>query len=156
MKKLIKLRVDDAITPLRKYLDKGAFPLPARGWIRFVREALQMTSSQLASRMSISQPTLSRMEAGEVAGTVTMNTLRKAAHAVNCELYYAFVPRTSLSQSLEQEAYARAKSILERVNRTMSLENQELEINSQSKLLEEITKDLIDNKKVWRSTLDQR
>lgn len=151
MKNLIKLRIDDAMTPFRKYMERKALPLPMQGWIKFVRESLQMTSTQLASRMNISQPTLSRMEAGEVVGTITMNTLRRAAHALNCELYYAFVPRTSLSQSLEEEAHTRAKSILERVNRTMSLENQEPDMSAQRKLLEEITRDLIDSKRVWSS-----
>jgi predicted DNA-binding mobile mystery protein A len=76
---------------------------PHLGWIRYVRDALNMNGHQLARRMGIRQPTLARLEQKEREGTVTLGALRRAANALGCELVYSLVPRTSLADVVEAQ-----------------------------------------------------
>lgn len=99
-------------------------PRPPRGWVRAVRDALGITSRQLAARMGLAQSTIIALEKGEAAGTVTLNTMREAAEALNCQLVYALAPRTSLTDMVQQRARALAKKKLARVRHTMRLEGQ--------------------------------
>jgi len=126
----------------RKHLDKALFPFkevesqlrPPRGWVRAIRDALGMTSRQLAARMGLSQSTIAALEKGEVADTVTLKTLREAAAALDCQLVYALVPRTTLDQMVRERANSIAEKNLARVHHTMRLENQALR---DSELVEE-------------------
>jgi predicted DNA-binding mobile mystery protein A len=116
----------------RKHLDRtlsayrtaGGQSRPPKGWVRAIRDALGMTSRQLAARMGLSQSTVTAMEQGEEADTVTLKTLRHAAEALDCELVYALVPRTSLDETVRRRARAKASEHLARVQHTMRLEDQ--------------------------------
>jgi predicted DNA-binding mobile mystery protein A len=65
---------------------------PVHGWIREVREALGMSAKQLAKRLKRSQPAISLLERAETKGTIRLGTLRKAAEAMGCQLYYLIAP----------------------------------------------------------------
>jgi len=65
---------------------KDAFDLGAR--VRFERERLGLTQSELAERMGTSQPTIARLEAGGV--TPSLDTLHRAAEALGLELVVDF------------------------------------------------------------------
>src|SRR6266567_3571094 len=69
---------------------------PVRGWIKAIREALGMSSAQLAKRLKIKQPTVTAMEQSELKGTIQLATLRRIAAAMNCTLVYALVPNDPL------------------------------------------------------------
>src|SRR5689334_6307097 len=96
----------------RKALDKRfqemkpyhTFERPPKGWLRAVRDALGMTTTQLAKRLKISQPTLFEYEKREVEGSLTLNTLEKAAQAMGCRLIYAIVPEDSLEAIVHKQA----------------------------------------------------
>ena len=53
-----------------------------------------------------------------------MATLRKLAQALDCELQYALVPRTSLAQQIQDRAHAVAKEQLQPIAHSMALEDQ--------------------------------
>ena len=116
----------------RKHLDRRLAPLgktqdlarPPRGWIRAIREAIGMTTAQLAARTGVSQSRVPRIEQGEVQGSVTLKTLRTIAEAMDCTLVYALVPNDSLEQMVRKRAAAIAVQHLKRTNQTMKLENQ--------------------------------
>ncbi len=98
---------------------------PRLGWVRAVRDALGMTTRQLASRMGVSQPSVVKLEQSEANGTVQLATLRRAADALNCDLVYALVPREgSLEQTVLTQARHRATSLVDAVDRSMELEDQ--------------------------------
>ena len=84
---------------LAPYLEVHRRP-PARGWVRAVRDALGMTAEQLGERMGITQPSVNRLELSEAAGTIQLNTLRRAAEALGCEVVYALVPRRDSARDL--------------------------------------------------------
>ena len=55
---------------------------PPKGWLRAIRDALGMTTRQLAARLGVSQPRVVALEKGEVDETLTLAGLRRAAAAL--------------------------------------------------------------------------
>lgn len=117
----------------RKQLERRLAPLralqlaaPPRGWIKAIRESLGMTARQLASRMGTAPSRVAAIEQAEVRGAVTVQTLRKAAAAMNCAFVYALVPIEPLDDIVRARAIEKAQDELARLNHTMRLENQAL------------------------------
>ena len=117
----------------RKNLEKRLAPLraesivtPPRGWAKAIREALGMTTRQLAKRMGAAPSRVSAIEKAEMTGAITLKTLRETAEAMDCVLLYAFVPTKALDHILRDQAERKAAGELSRLNHTMGLENQAL------------------------------
>jgi predicted DNA-binding mobile mystery protein A len=144
----------------RKHLDKALLPFkeaavgarPPRGWVRAIRDALGMTSRQLAARMGLSQSTIIALEKGEAADTVTLKTLREAAEALDCRLVYALVPRTTLDEMVRTRAHTLADKHLARVHHTMRLENQALRDSDLAEERERIARSLLEGRasRLWK------
>jgi predicted DNA-binding mobile mystery protein A len=100
------------------------FARPAHGWVRAIRDSLGMTAAQLAARLGVSQPRVIAMEKGEVRGRLTLQTLEKAAAALDCTLVYALVPNRSLDAIVRDQAAKLAKERLTAVDHSMRLEDQ--------------------------------
>src|SRR5277367_1720480 len=82
-----------------------AFSLaPPKGWVRAIRDALGMTAGQLAERMKVTRQRIAAIEHSEVPGATTLDTLRRAAAAMDCTLVYAFVPTRPLEEIVRQKA----------------------------------------------------
>ncbi len=76
----------------------GAFlfaqaPPPSQGWLKGARKALFLSTGEVAKKMSISRAAYSALETREVEGTISLNSLKKAAEALDCELVYAIRPK---------------------------------------------------------------
>lgn len=117
----------------RKHLDKRLATLreaeltaPPRGWMKAIREALGMSTRQLATRMGVSPSRVPTIEKAEVTGATTIRTLRAAAEAMNCTFVYALVPVKPLEDILQERAKEKANGELTRLDHTMKLENQAL------------------------------
>jgi predicted DNA-binding mobile mystery protein A len=147
---LARKHLDKALAPLRGL---AAQPHPPKGWVRAIRDALGMTSRQLAARMGLSQSTITALEKGEAAETVTLKTLRQAAEALDCQLVYALVPRTTLEEAVRMRARALAEGRLARVNHTMRLENQALHDGELAAELERMTNAILAGRasRLWES-----
>ncbi|ATX81906.1 mobile mystery protein A [Mariprofundus ferrinatatus] len=102
---------------------------PVRGWIRAIRDALGMTGEQLARRIGVQKQRVAALEKGEVAGTATINSLKKAAEAMDCVFVYALVPRDSLEANVEQQARKYAEKIHSAIQHSMVLEQQGLTVD---------------------------
>ena len=98
---------------------------PAHGWIRAVRNALGMSAEQLARRTNVSKQSIGESEAREVAGTITVARLRTIAEALDCRLVVAFVPNTTLEETVQRQAQRKATEHRNRVVHTMRLEAQQ-------------------------------
>jgi predicted DNA-binding mobile mystery protein A len=119
----LRLRqLDDALAPLKllKHISR-----PAPGWIREIREALGMRTADLAKRSGWAQSTVPGIEKNEAEGRITIETLQKAARALDCEFVYAFVPHRTLEETKRERINELAAQRLRRVHRTMALEGQE-------------------------------
>src|ERR1700722_17273494 len=84
-------------------------PQPHQGRIRPIRDALGMSSTELASRMTVGQSTISGLERSEVRGTIKLETLRRAAGALDCDVLYYLVPRTTLEDTVQRRARSKAR-----------------------------------------------
>jgi predicted DNA-binding mobile mystery protein A len=77
-------------------LDRQIGPRPPGGWIRTLREAIGMSTYELAQAMGVSQPRVVGIERAEPNGSVRISTLERAAEALDCTLCYVLVPREPL------------------------------------------------------------
>ncbi|MDD3371684.1 MAG: mobile mystery protein A, partial [Alphaproteobacteria bacterium] len=93
--------LDQRFKALRPLL---AVPRPPKGWVRAVRDALGMTTKQLAQRMGVAQPRITELEKAEMSGGITLTSLERAAEALGCRVVYAFVPERTLAERVEEQA----------------------------------------------------
>lgn len=100
---------------------------PARGWIKAIREALGMSTAQMARRMGVSQPGIVGLERSEERETIQLATLRRAAEALDCTLVYVLVPNKPLGATVRERARALLVRRRQPVEHTMLLEDQRVE-----------------------------
>lgn len=115
-------QLDRRFAKLKPYL-----PLtrrPAHGWIRAIRTALGMSTGQMASRMNVTQPRVSELEAAEAHGNITVKSLERAAEALGCRVIYLLVPEQPLNETLTGRARAMAERQFAAIQQTMRLEDQ--------------------------------
>jgi len=97
---------------------------PSRGWVRAIREALGMTTAQLAKRLGVQQPRVVELEHGEANGNITVKSLERAAEALGCRLVYILMPDKPLANTIRQRATLVAERQFASVEQTMTLEAQ--------------------------------
>ncbi len=114
-------QLDEALAPFR---DLRSRPAPRDGWLRTIRETLGMTARQLAARTGKSKTSVLSVERNEVNGAVQLDSLRNLADALDCDVVYAIVPRTSLRERLNRQACVIASQTVGRVSASMELEDQ--------------------------------
>lgn len=107
-------------------------PMPAKGWIRAVQDALGMTGRQLAKRLKVKPPRITTLEQDETEGRVTLDTLRRTAEAMDCVVVYAIVPRSSLEETVKRRVEKVVQDRMLKVSHSMALEGQRLEVREQS------------------------
>ena len=118
------------------------------GWISYMRGALGMTLKNLAKILDVSIPTVAQSEKREMEGKVSLETLRKMANAMECEFFYAFIPKRDLKTTLEKKAYEKAITILKIADTHMSLEDQKVK-GDINKRIERLAKELLEKGDVW-------
>jgi predicted DNA-binding mobile mystery protein A len=114
---------------------------PVRGWIKAVREALGMTTAQLAKRLGVKQPSIVAIEQSEARGTIELATLRRAAEALDCTLVYALVPNKPLEAMVRDRAYLFARKRRKAVEHSMMLEDQEVKVRESQSRLDDIVRE---------------
>jgi predicted DNA-binding mobile mystery protein A len=119
-----------------------------QGWIRQMRQALGMTLSKLAEACGSSTPSIAQAERREAEGKVSVETLKSAAEAMNCEFVYMFVPKSEMTSFVERKAYEKAKRLIVNADLHMSLEDQKVKGDLEPRI-QRLKKKLIDEGKVW-------
>src|ERR1700723_3187710 len=114
---------------------------PVRGWIKAIREALGMSTAQLARRLKIKKPSLVQLEQSEAKGTIELRTLRRVAAALDCTLVYALVPNKPLETTIRARARAFAQKSRGPVEHTMMLEDQKVPAKNVEARLDEIVRE---------------
>lgn len=122
---------------------------PPRGWIRAIREALGMTTGELARRMGLTQSRVSQLERSEEHGSIRLDTLERAARALNCQVRYVFVPNEPLEDMVKRQARLRAQAEVDAVTHTMALEDQAPEPTVIDAQVEELAEQLVDGGHLW-------
>ena len=126
---------------------------PPYGWVKAIREALGMTAKQLAERLGVSPTRVHAIEKGEVKGSLSLDTLSRAAEALDCTLVYVLVPHAALEELVRARARQKAAAMLTRVDHTMRLEDQGLEEGDKAAALDRLTDELLrgNPKRLWDS-----
>ncbi|MHB8471101.1 MAG: mobile mystery protein A [Gaiellaceae bacterium] len=122
---------------------------PPHGWIRALRDALGMSTSQLGKRMGLSRQAIAQMEQSEADGSIRLDTLRRAAMALDCDVVYALVPRQPLQETVDERARTLAHRTVDRVRHTMSLEDQAGGADDEASLVEELAEELKSSRRLW-------
>jgi len=112
---------------------------PQRGWLRAVREALDLSLEDLGRTLGISRSHVRWFETAEERERITLAKLRLVAEAMDCEVVYAVIPKTgSFTELAERRARAQATEDVLDVEHNMALENQAA--GNVKQLIEEETK----------------
>ncbi len=144
-------------TEARRHLDKRFDRLrplanerpPHRGWVRAIRDGLGMSGPELAARMGVRQSSVADLEASERHGTIQLDTLRRAAEALDSEVVYFLIPRRPLSAMVTDQARRKASEVLTQVAHHGRLEDQELDPAAARDELEAFASGLIDRRGLW-------
>lgn len=132
------------IRPLRQSLLR-----PEAGWVSAIRQAIGMSRKDMAGRMGVNESTVARLEASECAETVQLDTLRRAADALDCDLVYALVPRRPLDEMVMTQGRRHAMKAMSTVAHTMLLEDQMPSERAMQQLIEELALSRIDQPGLW-------
>ena len=97
-----------------------------------------MTTGQLARRLGVSQLTVVLLEQSEALGHIRLDTLQRAATALDYRVVCALVPNKPLEQQLAA------------VELSMALENQSVEDRETRERLLQTLSEQIDPKNIWR------
>ena len=144
-------QLDKRFTNLRLLTEE---PRPHQGWIRAIREALGMSSTELAARMGVVHQAIREYENSEIHETIKLETLRRIGEALDCQVIYALVTRTTLEEAVESQALRKAAKKLARVSHHSRLEDQEIGVADAAVQIDDMAKKLIDRRGLWTDTDD--
>jgi len=119
----------------------GTRATPVRGWIKAVREALGMSTAQLARRLGVKQPSVVALEQSEARGSIELATLRRVAEKLDCTLVYALVPNKPLETMVRERARAFAQRRRAPIEHSMALEDQSVAQRDLDAELDEIIRE---------------
>lgn len=141
---------------LRDLQGNEAFVRPPRGWVKAIREALGMTTAQLGRRLGVSQPRVVEIEKAEKTGAITLESLERAANALDCQLVYAFVPRKPLQTLITDRAHLIAKKRLAITGHHMTLEAQAVSDGDEREQFEDLVQQILEKagSDLWKEDHD--
>ena len=125
---------------------------PGKGWLRALRQALGMTTRQLAKSVGVTQSAVVDAERTEAKGDITLATLQRYAAALGCELRYALVPLRPLEKLVEERADRIAREQVSRVRHSMALEDQSTAQERLEREVAELRRKLLEGKlsRLWQ------
>lgn len=143
---LKKNQVKARLSSLR---ENDLLPRPQVGWIRFIREALGMSSKALAHRLGVTPATMSETEKAELDESLTLKRLRRVADGMNCELVYYLLPREDVSVMVKKRAEHVAREKVMQMQLNMEYEDQAVREEFLRELVEAEVRRLMNSKKLW-------
>lgn len=122
---------------------------PRSGWIRAIRDALGMSTNELAQRVGLSKGRISQIERAERERSLTLHTLERVAAALDCRVEYVLIPRRPLEDMVWEQARAKAAEEIAAVDHTMALEDQRPDPESARQRIDEGARHHIDKRGLW-------
>lgn len=149
--------MDKSLARARAALDKrlmslrpiDKFAVPPKGWVRAIRDALGMSGAQLAARLGVKAPSVVALEQSETADTIRLETLRKAALALDCQLVYALVPNKPLTDMVAERAQAKALGVIGGVSHSMTIENQQVFDDNLEERIQNFISETLRDRDLW-------
>ena len=146
MKKLIQRQMHKKIESIKGFREKVS---GVHSWIRYMRKALNMTPGQLARRMGLTLPSLYQLERQEASDKINLQSLKKAAKAMECDLVYAFIPRKSLDEMIDHQAEKKARELVMSSHLHMEYEDQAVSKKELEGQISELVETLKNSKNLW-------
>lgn len=138
-----QLMIEQLDQKLKPFLKTKMVLVPERGWIKTIRNTLNMTMAQLGTKLNITRQGVRKIEESEANGTITLNTLKEVATAIELKLVYALVPKDGTIDDLIQiKAEKLAQKIVLRTNQNMKLEDQGIGDEKISKTIKELANEI--------------
>jgi predicted DNA-binding mobile mystery protein A len=151
-KKLRRRQLDSLYSQLKPLTIKS---IPSSGWIRDIREALGLSPTQFAKLLGVSRQAFQKLEASEEKQTIELATLRRLAEAVDCRVVYAVIPNqpNGLEGILQERALKFATKFVNKVSRTMALEDQSIAKKEREQQIRDMADELVGNldKRLWEA-----
>lgn len=91
---------------------------------------------------------ITEAEQRESEGKITIQNLRKMAHAMDCELVYDFLLKREIEELLQAKAYDKARQAILSADTHMTLENQKVSAKEEERI-QRLVKKLIEKGDVW-------
>ncbi len=137
------LLIEQLDQKLKPFRETRMILIPERGWIHTIRTTLNMTMAQLGTKLNITRQGVKRIEESEANGTITLNSLKDVANAIDLKLVYALVPKSgTIDDLIEVKAEKLAKKIVLRTNQNMKLEDQGIGDAKISKTIKDLTNEI--------------
>jgi predicted DNA-binding mobile mystery protein A len=95
--RIVRRGLDQRVSTLKTSYE--AAQKPARGWLRAVRGAVALSQDQVARKLGTKRQSYSDLELAEERGSISLNSLQRAAEAMDCEFIYFIVPRTGIADT---------------------------------------------------------
>lgn len=124
-------------------------PAPRSGWIRAIRDALGMSTRELASRVGLSAQRISQIEQAERDRSLTLATLERVAAALDCRVELVLVPHQPLDELVREQARTKAAAEVAEVDHTMALEDQRPDATSSRQRVDEVARRYMDKRGLW-------
>ena len=99
--------------------------------------------------MGITPQSVQAMEKSEGAAKIQIETLRRAADALDCNLVYALVPRQGLQHVVEERARKIAVNHLSRVSHTMAMEDQAVDKDDLETRISDFVESSLRQRDIW-------
>lgn len=103
-----------------------------------------MTTAQLARRLGVSQPRAVHIQKAEITGAITLDSLERAARALDCRLVYALVPRAPLEEMAEGRARRIAEQRIQPTRHSMALEAQGVDAADEEEHIRQLARRLLE------------
>ena len=135
-----------SIQKIRKIPERGESIFVKLNRIRKAQRCGEIPAVQLAKRLGVTQPRITKVEANEE--NLKLCTMKKLAEAMNCDFVYYFKPKTSFQDIVQNQAKKKAAEILLGVNLNMALENQDIQTKE---AVDDMADDFIkgNTKRIW-------
>ena len=138
-----QLMIEQLDQKLKPFLKTKMVLVPEKGWIKTIRNTLNMTMAQLGTKLNITRQGVRKIEESEANGTITLNTLKEVAKAIELKLVYALVPKDgTIDDLIQTKAEKLAQKIVLRTNQNMKLEDQGIGDEKISKTIKELANEI--------------
>ncbi len=142
---------DRKLKGLQKAAEELLNQAPPTGWVKALRTTLSMSDRAFARRLGVTHGSVQDLERNEKSGKVTLESLRRAASALDADLVYAIVPRKPLKKMISERARALAKERVAPIAHSMAMEDQRLASRQFDRQVDDLARELEDRpRKLWR------
>jgi predicted DNA-binding mobile mystery protein A len=111
-----------------------------------------MSAMDLAARVGVTTARVSQFERAEVAGSIPLSTLERAASALNCRVCYFLMPNEPLELMVQRQALKKAAALVAMGGTPTDPRGEDDAFRTEviSERIRELANDLVDRRGLWQ------